>query len=174
MILPARSFAWSAGPTSGRRLVSVLGLVLTLLWFGPHRTDRFRPALKTHPEAPLDCWQLERGTARRNRRKPSLTMENPPGLIGPARAESFPVMGELCLPRPLPFLVFTERASGVRRRKGLIPSPVSCGPAEQRISRSPRPECCPMQAPSRRLVQIPPASDIPRPHAVAADCNKCR
>ena len=53
VVLPTRSFAWARGRPAGGGRFPPWDLVLTLLFgFEPHRTDRFRPALKTHTEAP--------------------------------------------------------------------------------------------------------------------------
>src|ERR1035441_10105762 len=52
---------------------------------GPHRTDRFRPALKNaYWGASVLCEAAGMEWRRRDRRKFSLTMEDPPGL--PARS----------------------------------------------------------------------------------------
>src|SRR5450759_2903961 len=51
VVLPTRSFAWARGRPAGGGSVPPRDLVFVV----PHRTDRFRHALKTHTEAPQYC-----------------------------------------------------------------------------------------------------------------------
>ena len=122
---------------------------------GPHRTDRFRPALKNaYWGASVLCEAAGMEWRRRDRRKFSLTMEDPPGL--PVRScGGFPGIGRTLPSRHFPFMVWSEPPdSEAQSTSGSLPP----GPRQGQ----PRP---------RRPAQTPPVFGTPMPSGVVGGCS---